>query len=72
MTNPIIIGCNYHTVWQSNKSMRFVLIEIYNDKAKLMTRTSRKNFWTNVSDLIYIHTNHNNKKARELGYKEEI
>ena len=24
----IVIGCNYHTTWQSNKSMRFVLSEV--------------------------------------------
>ena len=72
MTNPIVIGCNYHTTWQSNKSMRFVLVEVYNDKARLITRASRKDFWTNVSDLIYIRTKHNNEKARENGYTGEI
>jgi len=62
----IQIGCNYHTKWQSHKSMRFVLKEIKGDKARLITRNSRKDFWTNVSDLIFINTNCNKSKAKKL------
>ena len=53
----LIVGCNYHTKWQRNKSMRFVLAEIKEDKARLKTRNTKKDFWTNVSDLIFIETN---------------
>lgn len=66
MENPIQIGCNYHTTWQSDKKMRFILSEIKGDKARLTTRISKKSFWTNISDLIFITTNHNKDKYRVL------
>ena len=62
----IVIGCNYHTTWQSNKRMRFVLTEVKGDKARLQTRRSRKNFWTDLKDLVFIDTNYNKSKAKEL------
>lgn len=66
MENKLVIGCNYHTKWQSDKRMRFILAEIKGDKARLKTRNTRKDFWTNVSDLIFITTNHNKQKANQL------
>jgi hypothetical protein len=62
----LVIGCNYHTTWQSHPGMRFVLIELKGDKAKLKTRNTRRSFWTNVSDLIFIDTAFNNRKAERL------
>ena len=62
----LIIGCNYHTTWQKEKGMRFVLREIKGDKARLSTRRTGKNFWTNVSDLIFIETECNIAKAKRL------
>ena len=62
----IVVGCNYHTKWQSNKAMRFVLKEIKGDKARLATRITNKDFWTNVTDLIFIETKHNKEKAQNL------
>jgi hypothetical protein len=66
METRLVIGCNYHTKWQSNKSMRFVLVEIKGEKARLQTRNTRKDFWTNVSDLIFIESNYNKRKADTL------
>lgn len=66
MDNKLVIGCNYHTKWQSNKAMRFVLAEIKDDKARLYTRRTKRSFWTNVSDLIFIETDHNKSKAERL------
>lgn len=63
----LVIGCNYHTKWQRVKSMRFVLAEIKGDKARLKTRRTNKDFWCNVSDLIFIETNYNTRKADRLG-----
>ena len=65
----LVIGCNYHTVWQSHKNMRFVLTEIQGTKARLQTRNSRKDFLTNVDDLIFIETEYNKQKARKLRVK---
>lgn len=62
----LVIGCNYHTKWQSHPGMRFKLVEIKGDKARLITRQSRKDFWTNVSDLIFITSDHNKIKAKRL------
>jgi hypothetical protein len=62
----IQIGCNYHTKWQSHPAMRFVLKEIKGDKARLQTRASKKDFWTNISDLIFIESNYNKNKAVRL------
>lgn len=62
----IQIGCNYHTKWQKHKAMRFVLKEIKEDKARLITRNSHKDFWTNISDLIFIETGYNKSKANRL------
>jgi hypothetical protein len=59
----LVIGCNYHTTWQSNKAMRFVLLEVDGDRAKLGTRYGSKPFWTNTSDLIFIESKYNKDKA---------
>ena len=62
----IVVGCNYHTKWQSDSRMRFVLKEIKGEKARLVTRNTRKDFWTNKSDLIFIMTGHNIRKALNI------
>ena len=62
----IVVGCNYHTTWQSNKGMRFVLAEVKGDKARLQTRNTGKDFWTNVSDLIFIESDYNKRKAESI------
>jgi hypothetical protein len=49
--------------------MRFILNEIKGDKARLATRVSKKDFWTNVSDLIFIETSYNKNKAERLKEK---
>jgi hypothetical protein len=64
--HQLVIGCNYHTTWQTHKSMRFVLTEIKGSKARLQTRNSRKDFLTNVDDLIFINSEYNKHKAKEL------
>jgi len=66
MENELIIGCNYHTTWQSHPAMRFVLIEVKGDKARLKTRASKKDFWTDVKDLIFINTDYNKNKGKRL------
>ena len=62
----LVIGCNYHTTWQSHPAMRFVLVEVKDDKARLKTRASRKDFWTDVKYLIFIDTNYNRNKGKRL------
>ena len=62
----IVIGCDYHTTWQSNKQMRFVLTDVKGGRARLQTRRSRKTFWTDLKDLVFIDTNYNKIKAKEL------
>jgi len=62
----IVVGCNYHTTWQSDPRMRFVLVEVKDNKAKLKTRRTRKEFWTDVKDLIFIKSNYNKNKAISL------
>lgn len=69
MQNNLTIGCNYHTKWQSNKAMRFILAEIKGDKALLKTRTTNKQFWTNISDLIFIETKYNKEKQAKINAK---
>jgi hypothetical protein len=66
MSKPIIIGCNYHTTWQANKSMRFVLAEIKGPQARLTTRVTKKDFWTSIESLIFITSKHNIEKAIKL------
>jgi len=68
----LVIGCNYHTKWQSNSRMRFILKEIKGDKARLATRVSKKDFWTNVEDLIFIETDYNKNKAKRLTDEKTI
>lgn len=65
----IVIGCNYHTNWQSSRSMRFVLTDVKDGKAKLQTRHSKKTFWTELDDLIFIKTETNMIKAERLTKK---
>lgn len=64
METQLIIGCNYHTTWQSHPAMRFVLVEVKGDKARLRTRASKKDFWTDVKDLIFINTDYNKNKGK--------
>lgn len=68
MNTMIVPGCNYHTKWQSKKGMRFVLDNVSpcGTRALLYTRNTGREFWTNVSDLIFIETWHNQKKAAKL------
>lgn len=63
---PIVVGCNYHTTWQSDKAMRFVLSKVEGNKAYLSTRRTRKYFSTALNDLIFIRTGHNIEKANKL------
>lgn len=62
----LIIGCNYHTTWQNHPGMRFILKEIKGTKARLLTRRTNKDFWTNVDDLVFIESGHNKHKAKRL------
>lgn len=62
----LIVGCNYHTTWQRYKGMRFVLIKINGTQATLKTRTTNRQFSTNVKDLIFIMTNYNINKANKI------
>lgn len=62
----VVIGCNYKTTWQNNNSMRFVLTEVKGDKARLQTRATRKNFWTDLKDIVFIKSGYNKDKAKEL------
>ena len=64
--NSLIIGCNYHTTWQSNKKMRFILKQVENDKAKLGTRTTKREFYTDVNSLLFILTDYNKQKALNI------
>ena len=67
MSNTKIqIGCNYQTTWQKNKSIRFVLAEIKGNKARLITRKTNKDFWTDISTLVFIETSYNKNKANKL------
>lgn len=67
----LIVGCNYHTKWQTNKAMRFVLAEVNGDKARLKTRSTGKDFWTDTKDLIFIESDHNKMKANKISNKKE-
>lgn len=62
----LVLGCNYHTTWQRHRNMRFVLVEVNGTRARLKTRNTKKDFWTNVNDLIFIETNHNRNKAERI------
>ncbi len=62
----LIIGCNYHTKWQKDKAMRFVLVDINGSRVRLKTRRTHKDFWTDASDLIFIETKHNRAKKQRI------
>jgi len=64
--HQLIIGCNYHTTWQSHPAMRFILTELRKNKAKLETRQTKRKFWTDIDDLIFINSPHNKQKAQKL------
>ena len=59
---PLIDGCNYHTKWQRVRSMRFVLKGVSGDKANLVTRGTKRDFWTDIDDLIFIKSHVNIQK----------
>lgn len=72
--HPIVLGCNYHTTWQSNKSMRFVLksVNMANNTAVMITRRTKKEFTTNINDLVFINSFKNQDKAyRLLNFDED-
>jgi len=62
----LIEGCNYHTKWQSDKCMRFVLAKVVGDWSILYTRTTKKLFWCRNADLIFITSDYNIEKGKEL------
>ena len=66
----LIVGCNYHTIWQSEKSMRFVLVEFNKGMAILKTRNTRRIFKTEISSLLFITTSCNISKASDLTGKK--
>lgn len=68
--DKLVVGCNYHTTWQSHPAMRFILVELKGNQARLRTRHSMRNFWTNTSDLIFITSVHNTQKALKLTSKQ--
>ncbi len=66
MATPIQPGCNYHTTWQRDPRMRFVLDRIKGEMAQLSTRTTGKVFWTKLDTLIFIDTAYNWAKLHRL------
>ncbi len=70
--HSLVVGCNYHTTWQNHSAMRFVLKEVRESKARLYTRVTKKEFWTDVKDLIFILSPTNVRKAREIMRKEKV
>jgi hypothetical protein len=70
MKQRIVVGCNYHTTWQKHKAMRFVLKSVKGNTAILYTRTTNNEFTCKVSDLIFITTDHNIRKADMLEKEE--
>jgi len=64
----LVVGCNYHTTWQSHRAMRFVLLKLNlkTGRAKLGTNNSSRQFWTDIKDLIFIESPHNERKAKIL------
>jgi hypothetical protein len=68
----IVIGCNYHTTWQKYAGMRFVLVSVNGTKARLKTRKSDADFETNISDLIFIDSDHNKRKADRIEAKNLV
>jgi len=71
--HPIVLGCNYHTAWQRYKSMRFVLksINTDNNTAIMITRKTKKEFTTNINDLVFIDSSTNRYKADRLLKSDE-
>ena len=62
----LVEGCNYHTKWQSDKSMRFVLAKVVGEWSIVYTRKTRKLFWTKTDDLIFIKSDYNKQKAKDI------
>ncbi len=62
----LVINRKYHTTWQKDSGMVFILLAISEDGTKALLKTRKRKFWTNVKDLRntnYNHhheTNHNN------------
>lgn len=62
----LILGCNYHLKTASSNAMRFMLVELKEDKARLKTDKSKKDFWVDVNDLEFIESGTNLNKAYRL------
>jgi hypothetical protein len=65
-----VIDRNYHCIWQYNSGMRFILKEVKGDKVFLMTRGTRRAFWTNLSDLRDTTNNRKNQRWEKDRVKE--
>ena len=68
----LVVGCNYHATWQTDKAMRFVLTKLRGSRARLETRRTKKKFWTDTGDLIFITSNCNIKKAQKIQRQENM
>lgn len=64
----LVPGLNYHTTWQSSKSMRFVLVSVSDDgeDCVLATRTTNRRFPNKTSNLIYIDNDYNRDKKEKI------
>lgn len=67
----LIVGCNYHTTWQSNKRMRFTLKSVMGDKCILNSNNSG-NFESQTNSLRFIMSEHNKQKAVNIVLNENF
>lgn len=68
LNHPLIVGCNYRYTTQRYKNAHFMLVDINSSsgKARLVTRTTNKDFWIDIDRLIYLHNENNQRKAQRI------
>ena len=69
--SAIVLGCQYRTDWQHDKTLNFIIVDfkIRNNKiksVKLMSRGSKKTFWTNTNQLLFVNTISNGNKFNAI------
>lgn len=62
----IVIGCNYHVTDENGNLKRYILAEVVGTKARLHTRQFKEAMWVNVRDIVFIESEKNRKKARNI------
>jgi hypothetical protein len=72
--SELVMGCQYRTPWQNNGANNLILIDMKVrgkffkkvKSVKLMSRSSKKSFWTTSNNLLFVNSMSNINKSKAI------